>query len=57
MIEFELFVNQTDIEIIQIDIKVVEQSFQFQESFAAIVFYKSLNHHTQNKVNHENRLH
>jgi hypothetical protein len=42
MSEFEKFINRTDIEIIQVDIKVVEQSFMFQESFAAVVFYKVL---------------
>lgn len=40
MSDFEEFVNRTDIEIIQVDIKVVEQSCIFQESFAAVVFYK-----------------
>ena len=42
MAEFEGFINRTDIEVIQVDIKVVDQSNYFQESFAAIVFYKEL---------------
>jgi hypothetical protein len=42
MSEFEDFINRTDIEVIQVDVKVVEQSFMFQESFAAVVFYKVL---------------
>lgn len=42
MTEFEEFVNRTDIEVLQIDIKVVEQSFIFQESFCGIVFYKEV---------------
>lgn len=46
MEEFELFVNRQDIETISIDVKVVEQSFMFQQSFAAIVFYKELNLNT-----------
>ena len=37
--EFEEFINREDIEIISTDIKVVEQSFCFQESFAGLVFY------------------
>lgn len=40
--EFEEFINRTDIDVIQVDVKVVEQSFMFQESFAAVVFYKVL---------------
>ena len=40
MSDFEEFINRTDIEVIQVDVKVVEQSFLFQESFAAVVFYK-----------------
>jgi hypothetical protein len=42
MSDFEEFINRTDIDVIQVDIKVVEQSFMFQESFAAVVFYKVL---------------
>lgn len=42
MSEFEKFINRTDIEVLQVDVKVVEQSFLFQESFAAVVFYKEL---------------
>ena len=42
MKDFEEFINKTDIKVLQVDIKVVEQSFQFQESFAAIVFYSEL---------------
>ena len=37
---FENFVNRTDIEIMSIDIKCVEQSMFFQENFAGIVYYK-----------------
>jgi hypothetical protein len=40
--EFETFVNNTNIEILQLDIKVVEQSFLFQESFCAAVYYRDL---------------
>ena len=39
MKDFEEFVNRTDIDIIQVDVKVVDQSFYFQESFVGIVFY------------------
>ena len=42
MSDFEEFINRTDIEVIQVDVKVVEQSFMFQESFAAVVFYMVL---------------
>lgn len=41
--DFESFVNREDIEIIQTDVKVVEQSFLFQEGFAAVVYYKLIN--------------
>jgi len=41
-IELEEFVNRTDIDIIQIDIKAVEQSQFAQEWFVAIIFYKEL---------------
>lgn len=34
--EFEDFVNREDVEIIQIYVKSVEQSFMFQEHFAAV---------------------
>jgi hypothetical protein len=40
--DFETFVNRADIEILQLDIKVVEQSFCFQESFCAVVYYREL---------------
>jgi hypothetical protein len=40
--EFEAFVNRTDIEILQLDIKAVEQSFLFRESFCAFVYYREL---------------
>ena len=39
MSEFEKFANRTDIDILNIDIKVVNQSFIFQESFAGIIYY------------------
>jgi len=39
---FEEFINREDIEIIQVDVKVVEQSMFFQENFAAVVYYKLL---------------
>ena len=39
---FEKFINRTDIEIIQVEVKVVEQSYMFQEYFAAVVFYRML---------------
>jgi hypothetical protein len=40
--EFEAFVNRSDIEIIQLDVKGCEQSFMFQESFIAVIYYKEL---------------
>jgi hypothetical protein len=40
--EFEEFINREDIEVLQVDVKVVEQSYSFQESFAGIVFYREL---------------
>lgn len=40
--DFEAFVNRTDIEILQVDVKAVEQSFCFQEGFSAVVFYREL---------------
>lgn len=40
--ELEFFVNRTDIDIIQIDIKAVEQNSFAQEWFIAIIFYKIL---------------
>tara|TARA_R110000744_G_scaffold373668_1_gene485977 strand:- start:383 stop:700 length:318 start_codon:yes stop_codon:yes gene_type:complete len=36
---FEEFVN-TDIEILQMDLKAVEQSYRFQECFCAVVYYR-----------------
>ena len=42
MESFEEFINRTDIEVIQVDVKVVEQSRFFQQNFAAVVFYKLL---------------
>lgn len=42
MESFEEFINRTDIEVIQVDVKVVEQSYMFQQSFAAVVFYRML---------------
>lgn len=39
---FEEFINRTDIEVIQVDVKHVEQSYMFQQSFAAVVFYREL---------------
>lgn len=38
--DFEEFINRDDIEIIQQDIKVVEQSIEFQDNFAGIVLYE-----------------
>lgn len=43
IVEFEEFVNREDIEILQVDIKAVEQSLFFQECFASVVYYKELN--------------
>ena len=42
ILDFEKFVNRTDIEVIQIDIKAVEQSSIFQECFVAVVYYKTI---------------
>ena len=49
MADFESFINRTDIEVLQVDVKVVEQSFMFQESFAAVVFYKEVVKFIENK--------
>ena len=40
---FEDFVNREDIEVLSVDLKVVEQSYSFQECFAGLVYYKQLN--------------
>lgn len=40
--DFEDFVNRPDIEVLQVDVKSVEQSFSFQEGFSAVVFYIEL---------------
>jgi hypothetical protein len=40
--DFETFVNRTDIEILQLDIKIVEPSVIFQEGFCAAVYYREL---------------
>lgn len=40
--ELEHFINRTDIEVIQLDIKAVEQSCLTQEWFVAVIFYKEL---------------
>lgn len=37
---FEKFVNRDDINILQIDVKGCEQSFMFQESFIAVIYYE-----------------
>lgn len=39
---FEEFINRTNIEVIQVDVKMVEQSYMFQQNFAAVVFYRML---------------
>lgn len=39
---FEEFVNRSDIEIIQLDVKACEQNSMFQEWFIAIIYYKEL---------------
>lgn len=41
-VELEEFVNRTNIEIIQVDIKAVEQNFFAQEWFIAVIFYKEI---------------
>lgn len=40
--ELEQFVNRTDIEIIQMDIKAVDQNAFAQEWFIAVIFYKEI---------------
>lgn len=40
--EFEEFVNHETVEVIDIQIKAMENSAMFQESFFAIVFYKDV---------------
>lgn len=49
MAEFEAFVNSPDVEVITMDIKAVEQSAWFQESFIAIVYFKSITPATEDK--------
>ena len=39
---FEEFVNREGIEVLQVDVKVVEQSYMFQDCFCGIVFYKTM---------------
>jgi hypothetical protein len=39
---FNELINRTDIEVLQIDVKVVEKSYYFQEGFCGVVFYKEL---------------
>lgn len=41
-VELEEFVNRTNIEIIQVDIIAVEQSFFAQVWFIAVIFYKEI---------------
>lgn len=50
--DFESFVNRTDIEILQVDVKAVEQSFCFQEGFSAVVFYHELNEELSKTAGH-----
>lgn len=38
--EFEAFVNSPDVEVIQMDIKSVEQSISFQYGFVAVIYFK-----------------
>ena len=40
--EFEEYVNRTDIDVLAVDIKIVDQSIYFQEYFAAVLYYKEL---------------
>jgi hypothetical protein len=40
--EFEEFINRRDINILQVDVKAVEQSFMFQEGFMGIVYYEDV---------------
>jgi hypothetical protein len=40
--EFEEFINRRDINILQVDVKAVEQSFIFQEGFMGIVYYEDV---------------
>jgi len=42
MQSFENFTNSDGIEVLQVDVKVVEQSQYYQEGFAAVVFYREL---------------
>lgn len=42
MATFENFVNGDKFEILQVDVKAVEQSSRYQEGFAAVVFYREL---------------
>jgi len=37
--EFEEFVNRSDIEIKQVDVKGLEQNPRFQQGFMAVVYY------------------
>lgn len=40
--EFEAFVNRTDIEVISVDVKSVEQNCVFQEGFCGLIFYTTI---------------
>lgn len=39
---FNTLVNRPDIEVLQVDVKVVENSYHFQDGFCGVVFYKEL---------------
>lgn len=54
-VELEDFVNKTDIEIIQIDIKAVEQSCFAQEWFIAVIFTKKLFNRYEKDYHYFNR--
>lgn len=40
--QFEEFVNRTDIEILNVDVKVFEHSYAYQEGFCGLIFYKEI---------------
>lgn len=39
-VDFDWWVNNPDIEILQLDIQGVEGSFRFQECFIAVIYYR-----------------
>lgn len=53
IVDFEEFVNSPGINILNVDIKAMEQSAMFQESFFAIVYYEVMMIQQITNQNHE----